>query len=90
MISYNGRAPRKEDLFLDLPISLDAAQLVLLNRGVFQPPYQRNRVADSVLYGLSGQVVRVALPRLIPQKTRIASGTYDTDRFTRLFGHRTI
>ena len=73
MISYNGRAPRKEDLFLDLPISLDAAQLVLLNRGVFQPPYQRNRVADSVLYGLSGQVVRVALPRLIPHKTRIAS-----------------
>ena len=71
MISYNGRAPRKEDLFLDLPISLDAAQLVLLNRGVFQSPYQRDRVADSVLYGLSGEVVRVALPRLVPQKTTV-------------------
>ncbi len=72
MISYNGRAPRKEDMFLDLPISLDAAQLVLLNRGVFQGPYQRDRVADSLLYGLNGRVVRVALPRLVPQKTRVA------------------
>lgn len=75
MISYNGRAPRKEDLFLDLPISLDAAQLVLLNRGVFQSPYQRDRVADSILYGLNGRVVRVALPRLVPQKTRVTSVT---------------
>jgi uncharacterized protein len=71
MISYNGRAPRKEDMFLDLPISLDAIQLVLLNRGVFQGPYQRDRVRDSVLYGLNGRVVRVALPRLLPQKTRV-------------------
>lgn len=73
MISYNGRAPRKEDLFLDLPISLDAVQLVLLNRGVFRSPYQRDRVADSVLYGLNGEVVRVALPRLVVQKTRVVS-----------------
>jgi hypothetical protein len=72
MISYNGRAPRKEDLFLDLPISLDALQLVLINRGVFQSPYQRNRAVDSVLYGLNGQVVRVALPRLVLQKTQVA------------------
>ncbi len=73
MISYNGRAPRKEDLFLDVPVSMDAAQLVLLNRGVFQSAYRRDRVADSVLYGLNGEVVRVALPRLVPQKTRVAS-----------------
>jgi hypothetical protein len=73
MISYNGRAPRKEDLFLDLPISLDAVQLVLLNRGVFQSPYRRDRVADSVLYGLNGEVARVALPRLVAQKTRVVS-----------------
>ncbi|OQW34265.1 MAG: hypothetical protein A4E19_02055 [Nitrospira sp. SG-bin1] len=73
MISYNGRAPRKEDLFLDLPISLDAVQLVLLNRGIFQSPYPRDRVADSVLYGLNGRVVRVALPRLVPQKTQVPS-----------------
>ena len=36
VISYNGRAPRKEDQFLDVPISLDALQLVLLNRGLFK------------------------------------------------------
>jgi hypothetical protein len=58
---------------VDLPVSLDALQLVALNRGIFQPPYpyQRNRVADSVLYGLNGRVVRVALPRLVPQKTLV-------------------
>jgi len=68
VISYNGRAPRKEDQFLDLPISLNALQLVLLNRGILQQNRQSNQAVDSVLYGLSGHVVRVALPRLVPQK----------------------
>jgi uncharacterized protein len=71
VISYNGRAPRKEDQFLDLPISLDALQLVLLNRGLSQSTHQQHRAVDSILYGLNGRVVRVALPRLVPQKTQI-------------------
>ena len=71
VISYNGRAPRKEDLFLDLPISLDALQLVLLNRGFSQANQHSNRGVDTVLYGLNGRVVRVALPRLVPQKTQV-------------------
>ena len=71
MISYNGRAPRKEDHYIDLPISLDALQLVLLNRGFSQSSHQQNRAADSVLYGLNGRVVRVALPRLVAQKTQV-------------------
>jgi uncharacterized protein len=71
MISYNGRAPRKEDRFLDLPLSLDAVQLVLLNRGLSSSQHQRNRAADSALYALNGRVVRVALPRLVPQKTTV-------------------
>ena len=71
VISYNGRAPRKEDQFLDLPISLDALQLVLLNRGFSQSNRQSNRGVDTVLYGLNGRVVRVALPRLVPQKTQV-------------------
>ena len=71
LISYNGRAPRKEDRYLDLPISLDALQLVLLNRGFNQSARHQNRAADSVLYGLNGHVVRVALPRLVPQKTQV-------------------
>jgi len=73
VISYNGRAPRKEDQFLDVPISLDALQLVLLNRGFSQSNRQNNRVADSVLYGLNGRVVRVALPRLVHQGTQVKS-----------------
>jgi uncharacterized protein len=72
LISYNGRAPRKEDQFLDLPISGDALQLVLLNRGVSQFNRQPNRGMDTLFYGLNGRVVRVALPRLVPQKTQIA------------------
>jgi hypothetical protein len=71
VISYNGRAPRKEDQFLDLPISLDALQLVLLNRGFSQANQHSNWGVDTVLYGLNGRVVRVALPRLVPQKTQV-------------------
>ena len=76
VIGYNGRAPRKEDAFLDIPISLSALQLVLLNRGVIHASNrQERRVADSVLYGLNGRVVRVALPKLIPQKTSVLHET---------------
>jgi uncharacterized protein len=75
VISYNGRAPRKEDQFLDLPISLDALQLVLLNRGFSQSNRQQYRAADSVLYGLSGRVVRVALPTMVSQKTQVPVDT---------------
>jgi hypothetical protein len=75
VISYNGRAPRKEDQFLDLPISLDALQLVLLNRGFTSGNRQQHRAADSVLYGLNGRVVRVALPRIVPQKTQVPVDT---------------
>jgi len=71
VISYNGRAPRKEDQFLDLPISMDALQLVLLNRGFTSGNREQHRAADSVLYGLNGRVVRVALPKIIPQKTQV-------------------
>ena len=92
VISYNGRAPRKEDQFLDLPISLDALQLVLLNRGFSQSNRQNNRVADSVLYGLNGRVVRVALPRLVPQKTQVRSDpvTLSSDTGAQLNGHTEV
>jgi len=75
LISYNGRAPRKEDRYFDLPISLEALQLVLLNRGLSYSIGRQDRAVDSVLYGLSGRVVRVALPRLVPQKTQVAFET---------------
>jgi len=74
VVSYHGRAPRKEDQFLDLPISLDALRLVLLTKAAVGPnsTAREARAAESVLYGLSGRVVRVALPRLIQQKTTVA------------------
>jgi hypothetical protein len=74
VVSYNGRAPYKEDLFIDLPVSMEALNLVLLNRGLNRPGHQtrEGRMADSALYGLSGSVVRVALPKLVPQKSAVA------------------
>jgi len=72
LIGYNGRAPRKEDQFIDLPVSLDALKLVLLTKGAVGHSNQDSRAVESVLYGLSGRVVRVALPRLVPQKTQVA------------------
>ena len=75
VISYNGRAPRKEDQFVDLPVSGDALALVLVNRGFSSGNRQQQRAADSVLYGLNGRVVRVALPKIVPQKTQVPVDT---------------
>jgi uncharacterized protein len=75
VISYNGRAPLKEDQFLDLPVSTDALALVLVNRGLSSGNSPQHRAADSVLYGLNGRVVRVALPKIIPQKTQVPVDT---------------
>lgn len=74
VVSYNGRAPHKEDQFIDLPISIEALRLVLLTKSAVGPNSNAReaRAAESVLYGLSGRVVRVALPRLIQQKTAVA------------------
>lgn len=76
VVSYNGRAPRKEDQFIDLPISFDALRLVLLTKQAVGPNTSQReaRAAESLLYGLNGHIVRVALPRLVPQKTTIAYG----------------
>jgi hypothetical protein len=76
LISYNGRSPRKEDMFIDLPISLDALNLVLLTKqfGRGNRQGQEARGVDSVLYGLNGRVARVAIPRLVPQKSQVQYG----------------
>lgn len=73
VISYNGRAPRTEDQFLDLPIDTEALKLVLLTKGAtVGADKEDRRVAESVIYGLNGRVVRVALPKLVPQKTQVS------------------
>lgn len=71
VISYNGRAPARVDQFLDVPLGLDAVRLVLLSRG-YGGGQGRTRAADSLLYGLNGKIVRIALPRLIPQRSTVA------------------
>ncbi len=74
VVGYNGSAPRKEDQFLDLPISLDALRLVLVTKQLDGPKANSReaRALESTLYGLNGRVVRVALPRLVPRKTAVA------------------
>lgn len=89
IISYNGRAPRKEDLFIDLPISLDALRLVLVAKGVMGPSTQDTRAAESLLYGLRGHIVRVALPRLVPQKSQVAYGEVSLSGSGGVFSART-
>ena len=74
VVGYHGRAPRLEDRFIDVPVSLNALALVLqtkqLGRG--QPP--RPGGMDAVLYGLQGEIVRISLPRVVPQKTQVQYG----------------
>lgn len=89
VISYNGRAPRKEDQFIDLPISFDALRLVLLTKGAVGSNNPNSRAAESLLYGLSGHVVRVALPRLVPQKTQVETGQVSLNGKSVSFSART-
>ncbi|MCZ6581181.1 MAG: hypothetical protein O6840_06090, partial [Nitrospirae bacterium] len=77
VISYNGLAPRIEDQFIDLPISLEALALVLQVKQAARFGRRPNRGAEALLYGLQGEIVRVALPHLVPQKSDVA---YETVR----------
>ena len=72
-VSYNGRAPYKEDLFIDLPVSMEALNLALLSKRMNRPGQTRQaRMAEGAIYGVNGSIVRVALPRLIVQKSQTA------------------
>jgi hypothetical protein len=78
VVTHNGRAPHKEDRMIDVPVSLDALNLVLLSKALGNPRRESNperRAAESVLYGLNGHVVRIAIPALVAQKTPVAYGT---------------
>ncbi|MDQ6732691.1 MAG: hypothetical protein M3Z35_01035 [Nitrospirota bacterium] len=77
LVSHNGRSPRKEDRMIDVPVSLDALNLVLISKALGNRQRETNpgrQTAESVLYGLNGHIVRVAIPMLVPQKTQIAYG----------------
>ena len=72
VLSYNGRGPTKEDIFLDVPLGLNALQLVAISKFGFGGSSRRTRGRDAVLYGLQGRIVRVALPRLVPHPSTVA------------------
>jgi len=71
-ITHAGLAPLKRDLFVDIPFGVDALAVVLATK-----PYERydsrdQRVAQSILYGLTGRVVRLAIPQFMPRRSMIA------------------
>lgn len=62
---------------IDVPVSLDALNLVLISKALGNQHRDNNpdrRAVDSVLYGLNGHIVRVAIPALVSQKTPVAYG----------------
>ena len=79
VISFNGRGPIKKDVFLDFPISLDALQLIVLTKRGFGSSTRRTRGQDAVLYGLQGDIVRVALPSILEQQSPISYSTIHVD-----------
>ena len=67
---------RKEDQFLDLPISLDALQLVLLNRGFSQVNRQStSRRWTRSCMGLTDGSFVWPCRQLVPQKTQVPVDT---------------
>ena len=67
-ISYNGKAPKKEDNFIDIPLSPEAIAIAIATAD------ENNQVKTAVrsISALKGQMIRIALPKFVPQKTNIA------------------
>ncbi len=72
VISLNGRAPYLEDTFVDVPISMDALNLLATTKSLNSPRRSRKQ---ALLYGIHGHIVRIGVPKLIPQKTKVRSST---------------
>ncbi len=72
-IDYVGQGPEKEDLFIDVPLSLEALQLVALAKGISGPSSRRTRGRDMFFYGLHGRIARVSLPRFVPHQQSMPS-----------------
>lgn len=71
VVSYLGRAPTKQDTYLQLPISQESLALVTTSvMDLIRDPQDFSR-AQRTLRNLRGQVVSVRVPRLVPQQTSI-------------------
>ena len=75
ILTYHGHGPKKEDLFIDVPISLDALRLVALTKPGLRGSTRRTRGGEALLYGIHGRIARIALPRFTLNKK---SQTLDT------------
>lgn len=75
VISYHGQGPKKEDLVIDVPVSLDALRLVAITKPGFRQSTRATRGGEALLYGIHGRIARIALPRFTMHKQ---SRTLDT------------
>jgi hypothetical protein len=71
-ITYAGHAPVKRDLFVDIPFSADALSLVLAVQRHDQRHADDRRAAESILYGLNGRIMRLAVPQFVPRRSVVA------------------
>ncbi len=71
-ITYAGHAPLKRDVFVDIPFSPEALGMVLATKRYDRNYSGDHRAAESILYGLTGRVVRVAVPRFVPRPSGVA------------------
>ena len=70
-VAYEGRAPLKYDVFIDVPFSPQALAVVLATRGPVRPRFGDQYPAESVLYGLTGHIMRLAVPRFAPRRSAV-------------------
>ncbi len=69
ILTYHGHGPKKEDLLIDVPISLDALRLVALTKPGFRGSTRKTRGGKALLYGIHGRIARIALPRFTPYQS---------------------
>ena len=68
VLTYHGHGPKKEDLLIDVPISLDALRLVALTKPGLRGSTRKTRGGEALLYGIHGRIARIALPRFTLNK----------------------
>ncbi len=86
VISFHGRAPKKADEFIDIPFSMQALTMVLATHDLKSS--KKGRIAQNILFGLTGDVFSVALPKFVPQPSKVSyteivligNGTTETAR----------